>query len=174
MAGGPGDKMVYLHLRSAKNNYYNCYDVLQTKSSIHGVLETILNFVVCYTQNYTFTVSCRQISHIKTTAERTVRTELHFHAFLRGKKRQARDSKEHVPGQWAAGPRQRRCALHSNPTTHHSRRTDGTVRERLRTRPDEPGAVAHASRRAPTSAPPHHRAGLRPVGVRPGAKPGAH
>ena len=49
MAGGPGGKMVYLHLRSAENDYYNCYDVLQTKSSIHGVLETILNFVVCYT-----------------------------------------------------------------------------------------------------------------------------
>ena len=57
-------KMVYLHLRSAENEYYNCYDVLQTKSSIHGVLETILNFVVCYTQNYTFTVSCRQISQL--------------------------------------------------------------------------------------------------------------
>ena len=35
--------------------------MLQTKSSIHGVLETILNFVVCYTQNYIFTVSCREI-----------------------------------------------------------------------------------------------------------------
>ena len=67
MAGGPGGKMVYLHLRSAENDYYNCYDVLQTKSSIHGVLETILIFVVCYTQNYIFTVSCRQISLIKTT-----------------------------------------------------------------------------------------------------------
>ena len=62
MAGGPGGKMVYLHLSSVENDYYNCYDVLQTKSSIHGVLETILNFVVCYTQNYIFTVSCRQIS----------------------------------------------------------------------------------------------------------------
>ena len=55
-------KMVYLHLRSAKNDYYNCYDVLQTKSSIHGVLETIFNFVMCCTQNHTFTMSCRQIS----------------------------------------------------------------------------------------------------------------
>ena len=64
MAGGPGGKMVYLHLHSAENDYYNCYDVLQTKSSIHGVLETILIFVVCYTQNYIFTVSCRQISQI--------------------------------------------------------------------------------------------------------------
>ena len=56
MAGRPGGKMVYLHLRSAENDYYNCYDVLQTKSSIHGVLETILNFVMCYIQNYTFSV----------------------------------------------------------------------------------------------------------------------
>ena len=62
MAGGPGGKMVYLHLHSAKNDYYNCYDVLQTKSSIHGVLETIFNFVMCCTQNHTFTMSCRQIS----------------------------------------------------------------------------------------------------------------
>ena len=62
MAGGPGGKIFSLHLHSAENDYYNCYDVLQTKSSIHGVLETILNFVVCYTQNYIFTVSCRQIS----------------------------------------------------------------------------------------------------------------
>ena len=54
MAGGPGGKMVYLHLRSAENDYYNCYDVLQTKSSIHGVFETILNFVVCYTQKLHF------------------------------------------------------------------------------------------------------------------------
>ena len=62
MAGGPGGKMVYLHLHSAENDYYNCYDVLQTKSSIHGVLETIFNFVMCCTQNHTFTMSCTQIS----------------------------------------------------------------------------------------------------------------
>ena len=62
MAGGPGGKMVYLHLHSAENDYYNCYDVLQTKSNIRGVLGTIFNFVMCCTQNHTFTMSCRQIS----------------------------------------------------------------------------------------------------------------
>ena len=46
MAGGPGGKMVYLHLRSAENDYYNCYDVLQTKSNIRGVIVAIFFFLL--------------------------------------------------------------------------------------------------------------------------------
>ena len=64
MAGGPEGKIVYLHLHSAENDYYNCYDVLQTKSNIRGMIGTIFNFVMCCTQNHTFTMSCRQISLI--------------------------------------------------------------------------------------------------------------
>ena len=64
MTGGPRGKIVYLHLYSAENDYYNCYDVLQTKSSIHGVLEPILNFVVCYTQNYIFTALATKVTSV--------------------------------------------------------------------------------------------------------------
>ena len=62
MTGWIRGKIVYLYLHSAENNYYNCYDVLQTKSNIRGVLGTIFNFVMCCTQNHTFTMSCTQIS----------------------------------------------------------------------------------------------------------------
>ena len=62
MTGWIRGKIVYLYLHSAENNYYNCYDVLQTKSNIRGVIGTIFNFVMCCTQNHTFTMSCRQIS----------------------------------------------------------------------------------------------------------------